>query len=307
MVRHWCIKALTVHHDVRQEAEFLLLSSVLSQRPFEWSSFLLWVPEELVVKIFWRLLSLVKKSQMNCSIWPQATFSNLPAAIFVKSQVLSVTRSHDENGRHQGGAAQAWSPGADQAGLPEPHLLQHHLLSHENIPILQHAGLWPAPQPSQSQSCFAASWRVYYHRMWNLWALMSAALTAGVCFSLSWNEPTATMRWPSPCWAPLLPAPAWRRLWPLEPSQTSLRAALALCLVGELHPEIHLQSSVTERRRERESGDRLDSQLLFTSEWRDHSCGRYFTELFRPLEGHNAALMLLAAAASSCFCQLSHR
>lgn len=52
----------------------------------------------------------------------------------------------------------------------------------------------------------------------------------------SWKEPTATMHWRSLCWGLLPRAPAWRRLWPLEPSQILQKAALAVCLVGDLPP-----------------------------------------------------------------------
>lgn len=103
--------------------------------------------------------------------------------------------------------------------------------------------------------------------------LVARALTAGVGFFSSLNEPTATMRWRSLCWALLPQAPAWRRQWPLEPSQTLLKAALALCLVGDLHPETHSHSSVTNWRLERENCNHLKFELLFTSEWGDYRSG----------------------------------
>lgn len=208
--------------------------------------------------------------------------------------------------------------GATKVGLPKPGLQERTRqgsLSHTSSSTIS-----SAMKTSRSSNTLASDQRLsrvshsrvsqhnekFYddQMMWNTSTLMSAELTAGVWFSVSWNEPTATMRWRSPCWALLPPAPAWKRLWPLEPSQTLLRAALVLCLVGDLHPELHSHSSVTNWRLEHESGDYLKLELLFTSEW-DHSNERYPT-IFWPLEGHTAALMLLAVAASSCFCLLTH-
>lgn len=69
-------------------------------------------------------------------------------------RLIFLTPSHDENGRHKGGAAQARAPGADQARLPYSLLLFHHLIGHEDLTILQHAGLWSAPQQGESQVHF---------------------------------------------------------------------------------------------------------------------------------------------------------
>lgn len=165
--------------------------------------------------------------------------------------------------------------GATKVGLPKPGVQERTRqgsLSHTSSSTIS-----SAMKTSRSSNTLASDQRLsrvshshvsHHNEKFNTkWSWhVSAALTAGAWISFSWNEPTATMRWRSRCWALLPPALAWRRLWPLEPFQTLLRAALALCLVGDLPPEKHSQSSVTNWLLEHESCDHLTLELLFTSE-----------------------------------------
>lgn len=130
-----------------------------------------------------------------------------------------VTWSHDENGRHQGGAAQARISGAVQAKLDLVFFFFHHLHSHENLQILQHAVLWPSPQQG----------RMWWSPM-PVWTIFIAINGRCIC---SWKEPTVMTPWQNQQQEPLPLAPVWRRLWRLEPSLILLRPALAAPLVRD--------------------------------------------------------------------------
>ena len=84
-------------------------------------------------------------------VYPYQKLVKISSLLCPSLRCSLLTRNHDENGHHQGGPAQAGTTGAGQAGLLDPLFFCLLLHSHEDLQILQHAGLRPPPQQGESQ------------------------------------------------------------------------------------------------------------------------------------------------------------